>query len=139
MPGLLVVSHGTLAGELVDAVRRIVADVDALEAVSIGWDVDMEEAGRRIQEAIARVDRESGVLVLTDMFGGTPSNLALSLLEPGRIEVVTGVNLPMLIKCVNLREEAELSDVARRVAEQGRQAIQVASELLTKPQSPETP
>ena len=139
MPGLLVVSHGTLAGELVDAVRRIVADVDALEAVSIGWDVDMEEAGRRIQEAIARVDRESGVLVLTDMFGGTPSNLALSLLEPGRIEVVTGVNLPMLIKCVNLREEAELSEVARRVAEQGRQAIQVASELLTKPQSTETP
>ncbi len=139
MPGLLVVSHGTLAGELVDAVRRIVADVDALEAVSIGWDVDMEEAGRRIQEAIARVDRESGVLVLTDMFGGTPSNLALSLLEPGRIEVVTGVNLPMLIKCVNLREEAELSEVARRVAEQGRQAIQVASELLTKPQNPETP
>ena len=139
MPGLLVVSHGTLAGELVDAVRRIVADVDALEAVSIGWDVDMEEAGKRIQEAIARVDRGSGVLVLTDMFGGTPSNLALSLLEPGRIEVVTGVNLPMLIKCVNLREEAELSEVARRVAEQGRQAIQVASELLTKPQSPETP
>ena len=139
VPGLLVVSHGTLAGELVDAVRRIVADVDALEAVSIGWDVDMEEAGRRIQEAIARVDRESGVLVLTDMFGGTPSNLALSLLEPGRIEVVTGVNLPMLIKCVNLREEAELSEVARRVAEQGRQAIQVASELLTKPQSTETP
>ena len=139
MPGLLVVSHGTLAGELVDAVRRIVADVDALEAVSIGWDVDMEEAGRRIQEAIARVDRGSGVLVLTDMFGGTPSNLALSLLEPGRIEVVTGVNLPMLIKCVNLREEAELSEVARRVAEQGRQAIQVASELLTKPQSTETP
>jgi len=139
VPGLLVVSHGTLAGELVDAVRRIVADVDALEAVSIGWDVDMEEAGRRIQEAIARVDREGGVLVLTDMFGGTPSNLALSLLEPGRIEVVTGVNLPMLIKCVNLREEAELSEVARRVAEQGRQAIQVASELLTKPQSTETP
>ncbi|HEX5044004.1 MAG TPA: PTS sugar transporter subunit IIA [Candidatus Polarisedimenticolaceae bacterium] len=139
MPGLLVVSHGTLAGELVDAVRRIVADVDALEAVSIGWDVDMEEAGRRIQEAIARVDREGGVLVLTDMFGGTPSNLALSLLEPGRIEVVTGVNLPMLIKCVNLRERAELSEVARRVAEQGRQAIQVASELLAKPESTETP
>jgi PTS system mannose-specific IIA component len=97
----------------------------------------MEEAGRRIQEAIARVDREGGVLVLTDMFGGTPSNLALSLLEPGRIEVVTGVNLPMLIKCVNLREEAALSEVARRVAEQGRQAIQVASELLAKPQRAE--
>lgn len=133
MPGLIVVSHGTLAGELVDAVRRIVADVEALEAVSIGWDVDMEQATQRIQEAIARVERKGGVLVLTDMFGGTPSNLALSLLEPGRIEVVTGVNLPMLIKCVNLRGEAELSEVARRVAEQGRQSIQVASELLGRP------
>lgn len=133
MPGLIVVSHGTLAGELVDAVRRIVADVEALEAVSIGWDVDMEQATQRIQEAIARVERKGGVLVLTDMFGGTPSNLALSLLEPGRIEVVTGVNLPMLIKCVNLRGEAELSEVARRVAEQGRQSIQVASELLEGP------
>lgn len=130
MPGLLVVSHGTLAGELVDAVRRIVADVDALEAVSIGWDVDMDQATQRIQEAVARVERKGGVLVLTDMFGGTPSNLALSLLEPGRIEVVTGVNLPMLIKCVNLRGEAELAEVARRVAEQGRQSIQVASDLL---------
>jgi PTS system mannose-specific IIA component len=128
-----VVSHGTLAGELVDAVRRIVANVEALEAVSIGWDVDMEQATQRIQEAIARVERKGGVLVLTDMFGGTPSNLALSLLEPGRIEVVTGVNLPMLIKCVNLRGEAELSEVARRVAEQGRQSIQVASELLGGP------
>ena len=133
MPGLLVVSHGTLAGELVDAVRRIVADVDALEAVSIGWDVDMEQATQRIQEAIARVERKGGVLVLTDMFGGTPSNLALSLLEPGRIEVVTGVNLPMLITCVTLRGEAELSEVARRVAEQGRQSIQVASERVGKP------
>jgi PTS system mannose-specific IIA component len=130
VPGLVVVSHGTLAGELVDAVRRIVADVEALEAVSIGWDVDMEKATQRIQEAISRVQRKGGVLVLTDMFGGTPSNLALSLLEPGRIEVVTGVNLPMLIKCVNLRGEAELSEVARKVAEQGRQSIQVASELL---------
>jgi PTS system mannose-specific IIA component len=130
VPGLVVVSHGTLAGELVDAVRRIVADVEALEAVSIGWDVDMEKATQRIQEAISRVQRKGGVLVLTDMFGGTPSNLALSLLEPGRIEVVTGVNLPMLIKCVNLRGEAELAEVARKVAEQGRQSIQVASELL---------
>lgn len=140
MPGLLVVSHGTLAGELVDAVRRIVADVESLEAVSIGWDVDMDAATQRIQEAIARVDRKGGVLVLTDMFGGTPSNLALSLLEPGRIEVVTGVNLPMLIKCVNLRGEAELSEVARRVAEQGRQSIQVASELLSaRPRSQDAP
>jgi PTS system mannose-specific IIA component len=133
------VSHGTLAGELVDAVRRIVADVDALEAVSIGWDVDMDQATQRIQEAISRVERKGGVLVLTDMFGGTPSNLALSFLEPGRIEVVTGVNLPMLIKCVNLRGEAALRDVALRVAEQGRQSIQVASELLAARPSPEGP
>ena len=140
MPGLLVVSHGTLAGELVDAVRRIVSDVEALEAVSIGWDVDMDQATRRIQEAIARVERPGGVLVLTDMFGGTPSNLALSLLEPGRIEVVTGVNLPMLIKCVNLRGEAALLEVAERVAEQGRQSIQVASSLLSaRPRGEDAP
>jgi PTS system mannose-specific IIA component len=133
VPGILVVTHGTLATELVSAVRTIVSDVDAVEAVSIGWNVDVDEATNKIQEAIRRVQRPGGVLVLTDMFGGTPSNLALSLLEPGRIEVVTGVNLPMLVKCVNLRGEESLVDVARRVAEQGKQAIQVASELLGAP------
>ncbi len=129
-PGLLVVTHGRLAEELVNATRTIVESFDALEAVSIGWDDDPTAARRRIEEAIRRVDRGSGVLVLTDMFGGTPTNLALSFLDPGKVEVVTGVNLPMLIKFTNLRDDAAFADTARRIAEQGRHAIQVASELL---------
>jgi len=131
-PGLVVVTHGRLAEELVNATRTIVEDFDALEAVSIGWDDDPVDARRRIEEAIRRVDRGHGVLVFTDMFGGTPTNLALSFLDAGRVEVVTGVNLPMLIKVTNLRDEAGFSERARRVAEQGRQAIQVASDLLRK-------
>ena len=131
-PGLLVVTHGRLAEELVNATRTIVENFDTLEAVSIGWDDDPVEARRRVEQAIRRVDHGNGVLVLTDMFGGTPTNLALSFLESGKVEVVTGVNLPMLIKFTNLREEAVLSETARRIAEQGRQAIQVASDLLRK-------
>lgn len=133
MIGLLVVTHGNLARELVAATRRIVGDVDRLEAVSIDWDDDVEAARTTIEDAIRRLDRGDGVLVLTDMFGGTPTNLALSLLEPGRIEIVTGVNLPMLIKFTNLREEEHAGEVARRIAKQGMRSIQVASEVLSPP------
>jgi mannose PTS system EIIA component len=128
--GLLVVSHGRLAEELVEAVRTIVGPVDALEAVSIGWDVEVARATRLIEDAARRVDRGAGVLILTDMFGGTPTNLGLSLYEHGRIEIVTGVNLPMLVKFTNLRGELDLHEVARRIASQGRDAIQVASSFL---------
>jgi PTS system mannose-specific IIA component len=128
--GLLVVSHGRLAEELVEAVRTIVGSVDGLEAVSIGWDVEVTRATKLIVDAVRRVDRGAGVLILTDMFGGTPTNLGLSLYEHGRIEVVTGVNLPMLVKFTNLRGEFELHEVARRIASQGRDAIQVASSFL---------
>jgi mannose PTS system EIIA component len=128
--GLLVVSHGRLAEELVEAVRTIVGSVDALEAVSIGWDVEVTRATKLIEDAVRRVDRGAGVLILTDMFGGTPTNLGLSLYEHGRIEIVTGVNLPMLVKFTNLRGEFELHEVARRIASQGRDAIQVASSFL---------
>ena len=130
MLGLLVVTHGRLAEELVNAARMIVGEIDALEAVSIGWNVEVEQAGRAIEEGIQAVDRGEGVLVLTDMFGGTPTNLALSLHEVGRIEIVTGVNLPMLIKFANLRQDVDLSQLAARIAEQGREAIHVASQLL---------
>jgi PTS system mannose-specific IIA component len=133
VPGLLVVSHGKLAGELVDAVRRIVADVDALEAVSIGWEVDMEQASRRIQEAIARVDRKGRRARPHRHVRGTPSNLALSLLEPGRIEGGHRREPPHVDQVRQPAGDAELSEVARRVAEQGRQSIQVASELLEGP------
>ena len=135
-PGLLVVTHGRLAEELVNATRTIVETFDALEAVSIGWDDDPTEARRRIEEAIRRVDRGSGVLVLTDMFGGTPTNLALSFLEPGKVEVVTGVNLPMLIKFANLHAVDAFDETVRRIAQQGRDAIQVASEVLEKRTGP---
>ena len=130
MTGLIVLTHGRLAVELVEAAKKIVGPIERLEAVSIDWDLDVAEARRRIERAIARVDGEGGVLVLTDMFGGTPTNLALSLLEPGRLEVVTGVNLPMVIKFSNLRDVAGLAGVARKIAEQGRGAIQSASGLL---------
>ena len=128
--GLLVVTHGRLAHELVQAVTTIVGEVDGLEAVSIGWNVEVDEARGTIAEAAARAGGGGPTIVLTDMFGGTPSNLALALLEPGRLEVITGVNLPMLVKAVTLRGEASLTEAARRIAEQGRQSIQVAAELL---------
>ena len=130
MQGLLVVTHGRVAEELVKAAKTIVGPLDALEAVSIGWDDDVAAARERIHEAVQRVGKGGSVLILTDMFGGTPTNIALSLLEPGRVEVVTGVNLPMLIKFTNLRDELQFVDVARRIAEQGKRAIHVASELL---------
>ena len=130
MLGLLVISHGRLAEELVQAATTIVGPVEALEAVSIGWDDDVSRARARIEAAVGRVGGDEGVLILTDMFGGTPTNIALSLLDEDRVEVVTGVNLPMLIKFTNLREKIGLQDVSRRIAEQGRRAIQVASELL---------
>ena len=130
MLGLLVVTHGRLAEELVSTAKTIVGPVDALEAVTIGWNDDVSEARRRIEEAIQRLGKGEGVLVLTDMFGGTPTNIALSLLDQGKVEVITGVNLPMLIKFTNLRDELALSEVVGRLAAEGRRAIQVASDLL---------
>jgi len=130
MIGLLVLSHGRLAEELVASARTIVGEDAALEAVSIDWNDDVDEASGRIKEALERVDTGSGVLVMTDMFGGTPTNLALAMLEPGRVEIVTGVNLPMLIKFANLGQDVELAEAATSVARQGRESVQVASELL---------
>lgn len=130
MLGLLVVTHGYLAEELVRATKTIVGPIEALEAVSIGWDDEVADAQRRIEESVERLGKGGAVLVLTDMFGGTPTNIALSLLEPGKVEVVTGVNLPMLIKFTNLRDEVPLAEVANRIAEQGKRAIQVASAVL---------
>ena len=129
MLGLLVVTHGDVAKELVDSVRKIVGQIKNFEAVSIDWNNDVDEATRRIEEARERVDGGQGVLLLTDMFGGTPTNLALSMLEPGKLEIVTGVNLPMLIKFASLHEELSLPDAARETADEAREAIHVASQL----------
>ena len=130
MLGLLVVTHGEVAKELVASVRKIVGQIQNLEAVSIDWNDDVDESTRRIEEARERVDEGQGVLLLTDMFGGTPTNLALSMLEPGKLEIVTGVNLPMLIKFANLGQDVTLPDAAKGVADEAREAIRVASQLL---------
>jgi PTS system mannose-specific IIA component len=130
MIGVVVVTHGQLAAELLNAAETIVGDLPHFAAVSIGWHDDVEEARTEIAEAIARVAGEHGAIVLTDMFGGTPSNLAITLIEDGRVEVVTGVNLPMLLKLAGIREPGDVRAIARRVREDGRAAIWVASDLL---------
>jgi PTS system mannose-specific IIA component len=138
-PGLLVVTHGRLASELEKAARRIIGDVPTLTSISLDWDDDVVDARRQIEEAIAKVAVDGRVLILTDMFGGTPSNVALSLLEPGKVDVVTGVNLPMLIKFANLHALDGFDATVRRIAQQGRDAIQVASEVLEKRNGPGGP
>jgi PTS system mannose-specific IIA component len=128
--GVVVVTHGQLATELVNAAEMIVGDLPRFAAVSIGWHEDTQDAREEIEQAIARVTQEDGVLILTDMFGGTPSNLAMTFLSVGKVEVITGVNLPMLIKLANLSDRPDLLAVARGMREHGRHAIWVASDLL---------
>ena len=130
MIGVIVVTHGQLATELVNAAETIVGDLPRFAAVSIGWHDDTQDAREEIAQAIARVQQEKGVLILTDMFGGTPSNLAMTFLGEDLVEVITGVNLPMLIKLSGLNEQADLLAVARDMREHGRNAIWVASDLL---------
>jgi PTS system mannose-specific IIA component len=129
MIGVVVVTHGQLATELLNAAETIVGDLPRFAAVSIGWHEDTEDARAEIGEAIARVKQDGGVLILTDMFGGTPSNLAMTFLS-GDVEVITGVNLPMLIKLAGMTPVTDLLTVAREMREHGRNAIWVASDLL---------
>ena len=127
--GVVVVTHGQLAAELVNAAEAIVGDLSNITSVSIGWHDDVDVAREEIGAAVGRVATELGALVLTDMFGGTPSNLAVTFLAPQRVEVVTGVNLPMLLKLANLREAADLRQIARTVSDHGRGAVWVVSDL----------
>ncbi len=131
MIGVVVVTHGQLAIELVNAAETIVGDLPHFAAVSIGWHEDVQDARDAIAAAIERVQQPGGVLLATDMFGGTPSNLGLTFLKEDAVEIVTGVNLPMLIKAANLPDGPRLADVARMLREHGRNAIWVASDLLT--------
>ena len=132
MIGILVVTHGRLASELVTAAEMIAGDIPNVIAVSIGWHDHPDESQEEIRNAIERVERGQGTVLLTDMFGGTPSNLSLAFLEEGRVEVITGVNLPMLIKLVSLREDEKgnLRSVARQISGQGKESIYLASDLL---------
>ena len=128
MIGILVVTHGRVAEELVNAARNIVGPVPRMTAVSIGWGDEPASANAAIEKGLAEVG--GSALVLTDMFGGTPTNLSLPFLSE-QVEIVTGVNLPMLIKACALREGG-LPEVARAVREQGKGAIFVASEILER-------
>jgi PTS system mannose-specific IIA component len=140
MIGVVVVTHGQLATELVNAAETIVGDLPHFFAVSIGWHEDVQDARDEIAGAIEKVKQPGGVLIATDMFGGTPSNLGITFLEPDKIEVVTGVNLPMLIKAASLKDGASLTDIARTLREHGRNAIWVASDLLSgTPDPPAAP
>src|ERR687897_1336404 len=131
MIGVVVVTHGQLATELVNAAETIVGDLPNFVAVSIGWHEDVQDAREAIAAAIERVKQTDGVLLATDMFGGTPSNLGITFLEQDKIEIVTGVNLPMLIKAASLKDAASLTDVARTLREHGKNAIWVASDQLS--------
>lgn len=130
MIGLVIVSHGRLADELVAATEHVVGPMDALLAVCIGPDDDMERRRADIRDSIADADRGECVLILTDMFGGTPSNLAISLLDPGKVEVIAGVNLPMLIKLAEARSRADLDSLARMGVDAGKRYIAIASSVL---------
>lgn len=130
MIGGVIVSHGRLAEELLNALTIILGEAPNIEAISIGWYDDVEESKKKISLSLKKVDQKNGVIIFTDMFGGTPSNLSFSFLSDNKIEIITGVNLPMLIKFVSLQRSNNLKEVARKVAEQGKKNIHLASALL---------
>ena len=130
MIGLVLVTHGRLAAEFVAAVEHVVGAQAALDGIAIGPDDDMEARRADIAAAIARVDTGAGVIILTDMFGGTPSNLAISLMVPGRIEVIAGVNLPMLVRLVSVRDRLTVAAAVDAAQEAGRKYISIASRIL---------
>ncbi|ADV09637.1 MULTISPECIES: PTS sugar transporter subunit IIA [Mesorhizobium] len=131
MIGLVLVTHGQLATEFRHAVEHVVGPQDNFETVAIGADDDMEQRRRDIVDAVARVDTGAGVIVLTDMFGGTPSNLAISVMESGRTEVIAGMNLPMLIKLSSIRKGDNMAAALDEAQAAGRKYINVASQLLS--------
>lgn len=130
MIGLVLVTHGKLAVEFRAALEHVVGPQSRIETVSIGPDDDVERRRQDILEAVGRVNDGSGVILLTDMFGGTPSNLAISVMDEGKIEVIAGANLPMLIKLASVRTEKPLVEAVAEAQEAGRKYINVASHVL---------
>jgi PTS system mannose-specific IIA component len=128
--GGVVVSHGQVANELLSAAETVVGDISHVTAVSIGWHDDVEMAKDQVERAIKSVSQGSGVLVMTDMFGGTPTNIAAMFLKDGEVEMVTGVNLPMVVKLAANNKDISLSELARDVEEQGKQSIYRTAALL---------
>ena len=130
MIGLVLVTHGRLAAEFVTAMEHVVGPQTAIEAICIGPDDDMESRRADIARAVKAVDGGEGVILLTDLFGGTPSNLAISLMEPGRVEVIAGINLPMLIRLEGARKIMKIKAAVASARDAGRKYISVASEVL---------
>ena len=130
MIGLILVTHGKLAEEFVHAMQHVVGRQDAVATVCIGPNDDMEARRREIADAVKSVDGGNGVIILTDLFGGTPSNLAISLMEVGRVEVIAGINLPMLIRLESARRRMKVVEAVAAAREAGRKYISVASEIL---------
>ena len=130
--GLLLVSHGPLAQALKDTVHVLEPEEESeLDALSLAWDESAEHASRQLEKAIASADRGDGVVLLTDMFGGTPSNLAIAFLAPGRIEIVSGMNLPMVVKARSLARDGKgAREIAQTLVARGRRAIVAAADLL---------
>ncbi|MBX9727590.1 MAG: PTS sugar transporter subunit IIA [Sphingopyxis sp.] len=128
--GLVLLTHGRLAEEFVTAMEHVVGPQRAIATVCIGPNDDMEARRAEIATAIVRVRGEQGVILLTDLFGGTPSNLAISLMEPGSVEVIAGINLPMLIRLESARRSMNVREAVRAAKEAGQKYISVASELL---------
>ncbi len=132
MVGVILVTHPNLGEEFIRSAEMICGKIPRILTVSIDTRREVEELRRGIAEAIKKVDEGDGVLILTDMFGGTPSNMSLAFLQEGRVEVLTGLNLPMMIKLSNSREERKLQELARLVKEAGQKNINLASEILQK-------
>ncbi len=132
MIGMVLVTHGRVADEFVAALEHVVGPQSNVGTVCIGADDDMEARRRQIVDCVAKVDAGQGVILLTDMFGGTPSNLAISIMEEANVEVLAGINLPMLIKLASVRKEADLQTAAAAAQDAGRKYINIASRLLTQ-------
>jgi PTS system mannose-specific IIA component len=128
--GAVIVSHGDVARELVAASKAVVGDIDHIRSVSIDWNVDVEAAQEQISKAIEEVSDGSGVILLTDMFGGTPTNISAMFLDKADVEIVTGVNLPMVIKVASANSDLPLLEFAKEVEDQGKESICRASTLL---------
>ena len=136
MIGGLIITHGRLAIELLNAAEMIVGEIHHITAVSLGWHDDADMVRSMIEKAIERVKTPDGILILTDMFGGTPTNIASTFLDSEKVEIVTGVNLPMLIKLAQMEEGQSLASAANLVREQGQSSIYIASQLLAPKHQP---
>ena len=130
MIGLVLVTHGNLAKEFISAMQHVVGPQEQVEAVCIGPEDDMEMRRSEILKKVGEVDKGQGAIVLTDMFGGTPSNLAISIMDRAKVEIIAGINLPMLLKLASLRKDKSLKETVEGAQEAGKKYINIASQLL---------